>query len=111
MSVRAESLVYPEKLRASGQLGAAIEAYRLVDIMYPGTPEAAKAREQIERIEKEMAKKLDDTKAARLLTLAKNLDKSGKTAAALDYYAQVVKAAPKSKEAAEASKRMAELKK
>jgi tetratricopeptide (TPR) repeat protein len=83
-------------LEDDGQFDAAVAAYLALVQRYPASEPAKKAEERVNAIMARVAEARAEIKVSRVMLIAVNLERSGKIEAALVYYRQVVKEAPKS---------------
>lgn len=98
-AVAATSLKEGKGLEAQGRTGLAIGTYEMIVSLHAGTPEAAEAAARLKAI-------VPASKAARALAIARNLDRSKKTAAAIAAYRDLAKLHPSTPEATEAAARL-----
>jgi hypothetical protein len=98
--------------RSSERAGAPVEAiaqYRKLVAAQPASREATAAAERIRVLTEALEIKVQDARAANVMNMARNHEKSGKTSAALDCYRQIVRVYPKTPTARTAVQRIAAL--
>lgn len=97
------------RLEKAGDLAGADRAYRDVELFFPDTAEGLSAAGWIKLAEKKAAEKLQADAPARLLKIARDLERGGKTVGAAGRYRELIKLHPASPEATEAKARLAAL--
>jgi hypothetical protein len=102
----AEMLKSAQEYEKAGWLDAARSEYRYIIDFYPHSPEAKLAAASLPELEAKIADKLKKGKAGVLLNLGRNLEKSGKIAAAVGHYRDVVGSYPGTPEAKAAQERI-----